>query len=133
VSLLREERLGTETAQDKSEAVSSQIARFIWMEVEAGVPFGDIADVKTVEANKAAENFTRFLSQVLARQESFKIVKKGVPCAYLVPAGEHKCDSHELAEDLASAEFSEKEDRRDLAAALARGRKALKSLKNPWG
>jgi hypothetical protein len=88
--------------------------------------------MKTVEANKAAENFTRFLSHVLTRQESFKIVMEGVPCAYLVPAGEHKCDSHELAEDLANAELS-KEDRRTLAAAVRRGRKALKPLKNPWG
>jgi antitoxin (DNA-binding transcriptional repressor) of toxin-antitoxin stability system len=89
--------------------------------------------MKTVEANKAAENFTRFLSQVLARQESYEIVKEGVPCAYLVPAGEHehKCDSYELAEDLASAELSDK-DRRTLAAAVRRGRKALKPLKNPW-
>ena len=85
-----------------------------------------------MEANKAAENFTKCLSEVLARQVSFKIVKEGVACAYLVPAGEHKCDSHELAEDLASAELSE-EDRRALGAALRRGRKALKPLKNPWG
>jgi antitoxin (DNA-binding transcriptional repressor) of toxin-antitoxin stability system len=88
--------------------------------------------MKTVEAHKAAENFTRFLSQVLARHESFKIVKEGVPCAYLVPAGERNCDSHELADDVANAELSE-EDRRSMAAAVRRGRKALKPLKNPRG
>ncbi len=88
--------------------------------------------MKTVEADKAAENFTRFLSRVLARQESVAIVKEGVPCAYLVPAGEQKCDSHEFAEDIASAELTD-EDRRALAAAVRRGRKALKPLKNPWG
>jgi len=88
--------------------------------------------MKTVEANKAAEKFTKFLSQVLVRQESYAIVKEGIPCAYLIPAGGHKCDSHELADDLASACLSE-EDRRDLAAAVRRGRKALKPLKNPWG
>jgi antitoxin (DNA-binding transcriptional repressor) of toxin-antitoxin stability system len=88
--------------------------------------------MKTVEAKKAAENFPEFLSQVLTRQESFEIVKGGVPCAYLVPAGEPKCDSHEFAEDLASAELAD-EDRRALAAAVQRGRKSLKPLKNPWG
>jgi hypothetical protein len=34
--------------------------------------------MKTLEAAKAAENFTRFLSKVLLHQESFKIVKGGV-------------------------------------------------------
>jgi antitoxin (DNA-binding transcriptional repressor) of toxin-antitoxin stability system len=88
--------------------------------------------MKTLEAAKAAENFTRFLSQVLLHRESFEIVKGGVPCAYLVPTGERGCNSHEFAEDLASAEISV-EDRHALAAAVRRGRKALKPLKNPWG
>ena len=88
--------------------------------------------MKTLEAGKAAEHFTRFLSQVRLRQESFKIVKEGVPCAYLIPAGESPCNSHEFAEDLASAEITV-EDRRALGAAVRRGRKALKPLKNPWG
>jgi hypothetical protein len=88
--------------------------------------------MKTLEAAKAAENFTRFLSKVLLHQESFKIVKGGVPCAYLIPAGERGCNSHEFAEDLASAEMSGK-DRHALAAAVRRGRKALKPLRNPWG
>ena len=88
--------------------------------------------MKTVEADKAAENFTRLLGQVLADQKSLVIVKEGIPCAYLVPTGEPKCDSHELAQDLASEELTN-EDRRALAAAIRRGRKALKPLKNPWG
>ena len=88
--------------------------------------------MKSVEADKAAENFTKFLGQVLAHGKSLVIVKEGVACAYLVPAGEPKCDSHELAEDLASAELAD-EDRRTLAAAVRRGRQALKLLKNPWG
>jgi antitoxin (DNA-binding transcriptional repressor) of toxin-antitoxin stability system len=88
--------------------------------------------MKTVEAKKAAENFPEFLSQVLTRQEAFEIVKGGVPCACLVPAGEPKCDSHEFAEDLAGAELAD-EDRRALAAAVRRGRNSLKPLKNPWG
>jgi antitoxin (DNA-binding transcriptional repressor) of toxin-antitoxin stability system len=88
--------------------------------------------MKTVEADKAAENFTRFLSRILARQESVAIVKEGVPCAYLVPAAGHLCDSHEFAEDMASTELTD-EDRRALAAAVRRGSKAIKPLKNPWG
>lgn len=93
---------------------------------------GIIPSMKTLEAAKAAENFTRFLSKVLLHQESFKIVKRGVPCAYLIPAGERGCNSHEFAEDLASAEMTV-EDRHALALAVRRGRKALKPLKNPWG
>jgi hypothetical protein len=88
--------------------------------------------MKTLEAAKAAENFTRFLSKVLWHQESFKIAKGGVPCAYLIPAVERGCNSHEFAEDLASAEMTA-EDRHALAAAVRRGRKALKPLRNPWG
>jgi PHD/YefM family antitoxin component YafN of YafNO toxin-antitoxin module len=88
--------------------------------------------MKTVEADKAAENFTKVLGQVLTHQKSLVIVKEGVACAYLIPAGEPKCDSHELAEDLASVEL-DSGDRRVLASAARRGRKALKPLKNPWG
>jgi hypothetical protein len=88
--------------------------------------------MKTLEAAEAAEDFTRYLSQVLLHRESFQIVKGGVPCAYLIPTGEHGCSSHELAADLASAEITV-QDRHALAAALHRGRKALKPLKNPWG
>lgn len=50
----------------------------------------------------------------------------------LVPASPSGCNSHELADDLAGAGLSA-EDRRELAAAVRKGRKALKSLKNPWG
>jgi hypothetical protein len=87
--------------------------------------------MKTLEAAKAAENITRFLSEVRLRQESFKIVRKGVPFAYLVPADERGCNSHEFAADLANAR-SGAEDRRALAAAVRRGRNALKPLRNPW-
>lgn len=85
-----------------------------------------------MEAAKAAGNFMRLLSQVRLHQESFRIVREGVPCAYVIPAGGRVCDSHEFAEALASAEIMVP-DRRALAAAVRRGRKALKPLKNPWG
>ena len=88
--------------------------------------------MKTLEAAEAAEHFTRFLNQVHSLHESFKIVKKGVPYGYLLPAVESGCNSHELAEVLAEAELSV-EDRRAFAAYIRKGRKALKPLKNPWG
>ncbi len=102
------------------------------MGVEGGAGFGYDFTMKTLEADKAAENFTRFLSRVHAHQESFTIVKEGVPCAYPVPAGADRCNSHELAEDLARAELT-LEDRRILASAVRKGRKVFKPLKNPWG
>ncbi len=87
--------------------------------------------MKTLEAAKAAENFTRCLNQVRLHQASFRIVEEGIPCAYLIPAAGGGCNSHEFAEDLASAEITA-EDRRALATAVRRGRKALKPVKNPW-
>lgn len=88
--------------------------------------------MKTLEASKAAANFSRVLNAVHSLHESFEIVRKGVPCAYLVPPVERASTSHELADDLAEVELSA-EDRRSFAADIGTGRKALKSLKNPWG
>jgi hypothetical protein len=88
--------------------------------------------MKTLEADKAAGNFTKLLSKVLNDHESFQIVKAGVPCAYLLPAGGGRCNSHEFAADLAGAGAA-MQDRRALAAAVRKGRKTLKPLKNPWG
>jgi len=112
--------------------VDSHAPDLSYWELSTQLASAILPGMKTLEAAKAAENFTRFLSQVLLHQETFKIVKEGVACAYLVPAGGRGCNSHEFAEDLASAELTV-EDRRALAAAIRRGRKALKPLKNPWG
>ena len=87
--------------------------------------------MKTLEASKAAANFSRVLNAVHSLHESFEIVRKGVPCAYLIPPVERRSTSHELADDLAEAELSN-EDRRSFAADIRRGRNALKSLKKPW-
>jgi hypothetical protein len=87
--------------------------------------------MKTLDAMKMAENFPDFLGRVVSRRESFEIVMEGIPCAYLVPAGTVQCDSRGLAEDIAGAELNAA-DRRALASAIQRGRKALKPLKNPW-
>jgi hypothetical protein len=88
--------------------------------------------MKTLEASQLAAQFAKFLEQVHSLHASFRIVKKGVPYGYLVPAVGPGCNSHELADDLAEAELSD-EDRRAFAAAIRKGRKALKPLKNPWG
>jgi antitoxin (DNA-binding transcriptional repressor) of toxin-antitoxin stability system len=88
--------------------------------------------VKTLEASKAAANFSRVLNAVHSRHESFEIVRKGVPCAHLVPPVERGSTSHELADDIAGVELSA-EDRRSFSAAIQKGRKALRPLKNPWG
>ena len=93
--------------------------------------FDKLRTVKTLDATKAAQNFSKFLEQVHSLQESFQIVKKGVPYARLVPAAEHGCNSLELADDLAGAELTA-DNRRAFAAALRKGRKVLKPLKNPW-
>jgi prevent-host-death family protein len=87
--------------------------------------------MRTLEATKAAANFTEVLGAVRSLHASFKIVSRGVPCAYLVPIGERETSSHELADDLAGTEFSA-DERRAIGAALRKGRQALKPLKNPW-
>ena len=88
--------------------------------------------MKTLEASKAAANFSRVLNAVHSLHESFEIVKKGVPCAHLVPPVGRGSTTHELADDLAGVELSA-EDRRSFSAAIQKGRKALGPLKNPWG
>jgi len=87
--------------------------------------------MKMLEATKAVADFGRVLDAVQSLHESFEIVRKGVPCAYLVPAVAGGISSHELADDLADAELGA-EDRHSFAATLRKGRKTLKPLKNPW-
>jgi len=88
--------------------------------------------MKTLSVAEASKSFSAWVDRVYARKETFAIVKLGVPYALLVPASPTGCNSHELADDLASAALPA-EDRRELAAAMRQARKALKSLKNPWG
>jgi prevent-host-death family protein len=87
--------------------------------------------MKMLEASKAAADFSRVLAAVQSLHESFAIVKKGVPCAYLVPAAEAGISSHDFADDLAAAELAP-EERRLFAADVRKGQKALKPLRNPW-
>jgi hypothetical protein len=88
--------------------------------------------VKTLEAKEAARSFTRILKQVHSLHECFAIVKEGVPWAYLAPPVARACSSHELAADLAGAELTAN-DRRAFAAAIRKGRRGLKPVRNPWG
>jgi len=88
--------------------------------------------MKTLSVADAARSLGACVERVYTRKESFAIAKLGVPHARLVPAAPTGCDSHELAADLANAKLTA-EDRRQLAAAVRKGRKALKPLKNPWG
>ena len=88
--------------------------------------------MKTLEASKAAANFSRVLDTVHSLHESYEIVRKGVTCAYLVPTAGRGSSSHELAADLAEVELSA-EERRSFAADIRKGRKALKPPKSPWG
>jgi len=88
--------------------------------------------MKMLSVKEASKSFSACVNRVYSRKESFAIVKLGVPYALLVPASAPGCNSHELADDLANANLSS-QDRRAFAAALRKGRKGLKSLKNPWG
>ena len=88
--------------------------------------------MKTLSVTEASRSFSECVNRVYSRKESFAIVKLGVPYALLVPASAPGCNSHELAHDLANADLRSK-DRRTFAAALRKGRKAIKPLKNPWG
>ena len=88
--------------------------------------------MKTWSVTEASKSVSECVNRVYSRKESFAIVKLGVPYALLVPASAPGCNSHELAEGLARADLPA-EDRRHLAAAVRKGRKALRPLKNRWG
>jgi hypothetical protein len=88
--------------------------------------------MKRLSVTGTSRSSSDWVYRVYSRKESLAIVKLGVPYALLVPAAAPGCNSHELAADLASASLPA-EDRRNLAAAIRKGRKALKPLKNPWG
>jgi antitoxin (DNA-binding transcriptional repressor) of toxin-antitoxin stability system len=88
--------------------------------------------MKTLSVTEAARSLSACVNRVYSRKESFAIARLGVPYALLVPAAAKGCNSHELAADLTSADLPA-EDRRNLAAAIRKGRRALKPLQNPWG
>jgi antitoxin (DNA-binding transcriptional repressor) of toxin-antitoxin stability system len=87
--------------------------------------------MKTMDAAKMAEGFPTYLGRVVSRGESFEIIKEGVACAYLVPAGASQYDSHQLADDIAGVEITAA-DRNAMASGISKGRKVFKPVKNPW-
>jgi prevent-host-death family protein len=85
--------------------------------------------VKTLTVSKAAKNLENCVKRVYREHESFELVKNGTPYAHLVPANGKGCTTHEFADDISPLRT---EDRRAFAAAIRKGRKSLKPLKNPW-
>ena len=88
--------------------------------------------MKTLDAAVLGIRFGEFLEKVHSLGASFKIVKKGIPYGYLVPAEEPQCNSHQFAEALEQAEIPDAEHLAHVTA-LRNGHRALKPLKNPWG
>jgi hypothetical protein len=88
--------------------------------------------VKTLTVTEAAKNLDSWLKVVHEEQESYELVKGGIPYARLVPVPGEGCSSRDLAEDLAETKLG-MEDRKQMATAVRKGRKQLKALKNPWG
>ena len=86
----------------------------------------------TLSVREASRSLGKCVDRVRSRNESYAIVKLGVPCALLVPVSAPGCNSHELADLLGQAGLAAG-DARALAKTVRKGRKALKSLRNPWG
>jgi hypothetical protein len=87
--------------------------------------------MKTLPVSKAAKKLYSCLRIVYHQRESFELVKNGVPYARLVPVTHPRGNTHDFADDLTRAALRP-EDRRGLASAVAKGRRHLKPLNNPW-
>ena len=87
--------------------------------------------MKTLTVAEAVRNLDSWLKVVHQEHESYELVKGGVPYARLVPVPGVSCSSRDLAEDLAGTKLGV-EDRKEMATAVRKGRKQLKSVKNPW-
>ena len=86
---------------------------------------------KILTVTEAARNFSDCVNRAHYQNQTFVLLKNGVPFARLVPAGEPVCRGSNLAEALASADLSDKEARawnRDVKAA----RKKLKAPADKW-
>ncbi len=80
---------------------------------------------------EAARNFADCVNRAHYQQQTFVLVKNGVPFARIVPAGKSFCRGQDLAEALSRVELSAAEARawrRDLKA----GRKKLKPPVDRW-
>ena len=84
-----------------------------------------------ITVTEAARSFADCVNRAHFQNQTFVLLKNGIPFARLVPAGEPVCRGSDLAEALASTELSEAEARawkRDLQAA----RKKLKAPNDKW-
>ncbi len=85
----------------------------------------------TITVTEAARNFADFVNRAHYRNETFVLLKNGVPFARLVPDGERSCSGKDLAAALAGVELSPAEARawgRDVRAARA----TLKDPGDKW-
>jgi len=86
---------------------------------------------KILTVTEAARNFADCVNRAHYQNQTFVLLKNGVPFARLVPAGRPVCHGSDLAEALAPAVLSDEEARawnRDLKAA----RKKLKAPADKW-
>jgi len=82
-----------------------------------------------ITVSEAARNLADCANRAHYQNETFVLVKNGVPLARLVPAGHRVCRGSDLAQALASADLSDEE-----ARALNRGLEAAgKGLAPPIG
>ena len=84
-----------------------------------------------ITVTEAARNFADCVNRAHYQNQTFVLLKNGVPFARLVPAGEPVCHGRDLADALASVTLSDAEARawnRDLKAA----RKKLKTPTDKW-
>ncbi len=84
-----------------------------------------------ITVTEAARNFADCVNRAHYRNETFVLLKNGVPFARLVPDAERVCTGEQLAAALARTELTPDEAkawRKDLKAA----RKSLKSPKDKW-
>ena len=84
-----------------------------------------------ITVTEAARSFADCVNRAHYQNQTFVLLKNGVPFARLGPAGRPVCRGSDLAEALASAELTDDEARawnRDLEAA----RKKLKAPADKW-
>jgi antitoxin (DNA-binding transcriptional repressor) of toxin-antitoxin stability system len=85
----------------------------------------------SISVTEAARNFADCVNRAHYQNQTFVLLKNGVPVARLVPAGAALCRGKDLAEALAQAEITPSEARawhRDLKSA----RKRLKPPRTEW-
>jgi len=84
-----------------------------------------------ISITEAARNLADCVDRAHYQDQTFVLLKDGVPFARLVPAGRPVCRGSDLADTLASAKLSDEEARawnRDLEAA----REKLKAPADKW-